>query len=55
MILMKYFLGFLLFTVSAACAVQGIMDLINERYELAALFLGVAIITFLSSDAMAKG
>jgi len=51
---MKYFLGFLLFTVSVACAVQGIMDLINERYELAVIFLGVAALTFFSSDCLSK-
>ena len=55
MIPMKNFLGFLLFIVSVACATQGVKDIMDGRHELAAIFLTVAAITFLSSDAMAKG
>ena len=51
---MKNFLGFLLFIVSVACATQGIKDIVDGRYELAAIFLTVAAITFLSSDYLTK-
>lgn len=51
---MKNFLGFFLFIVSVACATQGIKDIMDGRHELAVIFLGVAAITFLSSDYLTK-
>lgn len=51
---MKNFLGFFLFIVSVACATQGVKDLMDGRYELAVIFLGVAVLTFFSSDCLTK-
>lgn len=51
---MNQFIGLVLFIIAVASGTQGLMDLLNRHYELAAMFLIVAAFSFIASDKLTK-